>query len=64
MMHCTDCFNEDNDAVQARFLVITKVSRNRQYFCRAHMARWFDSFTNSNSHGYIPYEVKRLRKLS
>lgn len=59
--HCIDCFNEDNEIVDAKFQVMTKVSRNRQHFCREHMARWFDLFTNSNIYGYIPYEIKRLR---
>ncbi len=60
--HCIDCFNEDNDIVDAKFQVMTKVSRSRQAFCRAHMARWFDVFVNVKNYGYIPYEIKRLRK--
>lgn len=62
MYNCIDCFNEDNEIVDAKFKVVTKVSRNYQYFCRAHMARWFDVFTNVKTYGYIPYEIRRLRK--
>jgi len=60
--NCIDCFNEDNEIVDAKFVVITRQSRNYQYFCRAHMARWIDVFINTEIYGFIAYEIKRLRK--
>jgi hypothetical protein len=62
--HCTDCFNENNEIVDAVFAIVTKYSRFSQYYCRHHFVMRLDLFAHQSTGAsrFIHYEIKRLRQ--
>lgn len=49
MIHCGDCFNEDNEIKEAKFMAYNTATKATYHYCGYHMNSWFWYFIHNDT---------------